>query len=94
MGGAGHYALGVFTKAAPEPVAEPVKVEPKGPDLEAIINQDAESQAPGSKLVGKYFSAQNGKMDWLHDALEGQVLLAHRRRWRRHRRLLHLPLGR
>lgn len=60
--GAGHFAVGVFSKDAPPP--PPTPEAPKAPDLEKIINDDAAAQAPGATLVGNLYSAQNGKMDW------------------------------
>jgi hypothetical protein len=49
--GAGHFAIGVFKKVAPQEQAEPVD---QGMDLEKVINDEAASVAPGSTLVNMY----------------------------------------
>ena len=68
--GAGHFAIGVFGKEAPEG-AEPT--EPEGPpepakpaklDLEKVINEEAAAVAPGTKQVGSFYSGTSSKSEF------------------------------
>ncbi len=61
--GAGHFAIGVFGKEAPEKV---VKEEPKEnkADLEKIIKDDASSMAPGAEQVGNFYTGTAKKNEF------------------------------
>ena len=63
--GNGHFAFGVFSKAAPTPDPEPVAPpEPAGPDLAAMIEKEAGAAAPGAERVGDFFKDSSDKRDW------------------------------
>ena len=64
LGGAGHYALGVFSKDAPEEEVAAAPPAPAGPDLEKVINDEASATAPGAVQVGNFYNAENGKTGW------------------------------
>jgi len=52
--GAGHFAIGLFAKAAPEDAA-PVEEGPKKADLEQMITDEASSVAPEATQVGNFY---------------------------------------
>ena len=60
--GAGHFAIGVFKKAAPEKV-EPVAAKEDKLDLDKIIADEAAGAAPGAKLENMYV-AKGKQTDW------------------------------
>lgn len=66
--GAGHFAIGVFKKGAPEKV-EPVAE--KGLDLDKIIQDEAAAAAPGAKMEQMY-TAKADKTDWYTQLKKGQ----------------------
>jgi hypothetical protein len=65
--GHGHYAVAVYGKAAPAPVAVPVPAPvaaPAGPDLGKIVDDMAKASAPQAERVGEHFSGEADKTDW------------------------------
>ncbi|MEZ4441716.1 MAG: hypothetical protein R3B72_21630 [Polyangiaceae bacterium] len=63
--GNGHFALGIFSIAAPTPDPEPVAPpEPEGPDLRSLVEKEAGSSAPGAERVGDFFTDRSDKRDW------------------------------
>ncbi|HEX7602173.1 MAG TPA: hypothetical protein VF316_11230, partial [Polyangiaceae bacterium] len=63
--GAGHFVLAIFSKPAGAKPAPPPAAAPE--DLEAMIEKQASSAAPGAKRVGEFFagSTKTGeKSDW------------------------------
>jgi hypothetical protein len=62
--GAGHFAIGVFGKEAPEKAAAAEEPKADKADLEAIINADAESIAPGAKQDGKFYTGTAKKSEF------------------------------
>lgn len=68
--GAGHFAIGVFKKGAPEKV-EPVAAKEDLLDLDKIIQDEAAAAAPGAKLEQMY-TAKGDKTDWYTQLKKGQ----------------------
>lgn len=66
-GGAGHFAIGIFTKEAPEAPKEPKKAgdpdapPPKKVELEKVIATEAQAIATGVKQVGKFYKSKGEK---------------------------------
>ena len=75
--GAGHFAIGVFGKEAPEgAVAEAEPEPPKEPekvklDLEKIINEEAGAVAPGTKQVGNFYNGTSAKSEFFVELEKG-----------------------
>jgi hypothetical protein len=59
--GAGHFAVGVFGKDAPEKAPEPTVAKM---DLEKIIEDEAGSVAPGATRLGNFYKATTEKADF------------------------------
>lgn len=61
--GAGHFAIGVFGKEAPE---KPVVEAPKDDklDLEKMITDEATATAPGATQVGNFYTGTASKNDF------------------------------
>jgi hypothetical protein len=65
--GHGHYALGIYGKAAPQgpaPAPVPAPAAPKGPDLGKVVDDMAKATAPEAERVGEHFSGEADKTDW------------------------------
>lgn len=61
--GAGHFAIGVFGKEAPEKPAEAAPADDKA-DLEKIINDEAAATAPGAAQLGNFYTGTATKSDF------------------------------
>lgn len=69
--GAGHYAVGVYSKEAPPKAAPPpVEEKAKGPDLGALLDAEAASIAPGATRVGPHLAGSGEDMTEWPVALE------------------------
>jgi hypothetical protein len=63
--GHGHYAVGIFSKAAPTPAPAPAPAPAaKGPDLGKVVDDMAKATAPEAERVGEHFSGEADKTDW------------------------------
>lgn len=61
--GAGHWAIGVFGKEAPEKKTVEEPKEQKA-DLEKMISEEAASVAPEAKQVGNFYTGTSTKSDF------------------------------
>jgi hypothetical protein len=59
VGGAGHYGVGIYAKAAPPKEAPAAQT-----GLVKVIEREAAAAAPGAVRVGEYFTGNADKTDW------------------------------
>lgn len=62
--GAGHWAIGVFGKEAPEKAAPAEEPKEKKADLEKMIGDEAASVAPEAKQIGNFYTGTSSKSDF------------------------------
>ena len=56
--GAGHFAIGVFAKEAPEAAEAPADSGPQKADLEKLIAEEAAAVAPSATQVGNFYKSR------------------------------------